>query len=222
MEPLDESLPKTPADPAPQPSGLTRRDFFGLTWRVLTAFTLGQAGCIGLRFLASRKAEGNFGEVMIAGLLGDFPPGTITPFEQARFFLVRFPDGGFLALNSTCTHLACIVGWDAARSRFSCPCHGSEFERDGSVINPPAPRPLDRFEVVIEGDRVKVDTRQTLRRASTGPEDVVYAPEQPDRTAVDEGPALDTTAGPSPRSGPPTAPAGLPTPDPAGVEPSGL
>jgi len=158
---------------------MTRRDFFGLTWRVLTAFTVGQAACIGLRFLASREAEGSFGEALIAGLSGDLPLGTITPFEQARFFLIRFEDGGFLALSSTCPHLACVVGWDAARSRFTCPCHGSEFERDGGVLNPPAPRPLDRFAVLIENDRVKVDTRAVLRRTSVTPEDLVYASETP-------------------------------------------
>jgi len=173
---------------------MTRRDFFGLTWRVLTAFTVGQAACIGLRFLASRKAEGSFGEVLIAGLSGDFPLGTITPFEQARFFLIRFADGGFLALSSTCPHLACVVGWDATRSRFACPCHGSEFERDGSVLNPPAPRPLDRFAVQIEKDRVKVDTRQALRRTSVAPEDLVYAPAAP-APANDAAPAtFDSTA----------------------------
>ncbi|MBP8972261.1 MAG: Rieske (2Fe-2S) protein [Anaerolineae bacterium] len=167
--------------PVQEEVSLTRRDFFGLAWRVLTAFAAGQAACLGLRFLASRPVEGNFGAVITLGLLTDFPPGTITPFDQARLFLLRFEDGGFLALHSKCPHLACVVSWDAARARFSCPCHGSEFERNGAVINPPAPRPLDRFPVLIEGDRLKVDTRQALRRTTTGPEDLVYAPATPEK-----------------------------------------
>ncbi len=178
---------------------MTRRDFFGLSWRVLTAFAASQAACIGLRFLSSRKAEGTFGKVMIAGLLSDFPVGTITPFDQDRFFLVRFEDGGFLALHTRCPHLACVVGWDAARERFACPCHGSEFERDGRVLNPPAPRPLDRFLVIIEGDRVKVDTRQAINRTETGPEDLVYAPEAPAVTPDETPPAeVPPTATPTP------------------------
>ena len=166
--------------PGQEEAGLTRRDFFGLSWRVLTAFAAGQAACLGLRFLASRPVEGEVGAVITLGLVGDFPLGTITPFDQARLFLLRFEDGGFLALHTRCPHLACVVSWDAARGRFSCPCHGSEFERDGKVINPPAPRPLDRFAVLIEGDRVKVDTRQALRRTTTGPDDLVYAPARPE------------------------------------------
>lgn len=196
MEYLDPTTGLSAEPPAEQESGLTRRDFFGLSWRVLTAFAAGQVACIGLRFLASRQAEGTVGEVVIAGLLGDFPLGTITPFEQARFFLIRFEDGGFLALHSKCPHLACVVGWDAAQNRFSCPCHGSEFERDGTVLNPPAPRPLDRFEVIIDGDRVNVDTRRAISRTETDASDLVYAPEAPQVTPTEVPPTPIVTPTP--------------------------
>jgi cytochrome b6-f complex iron-sulfur subunit len=68
------------------------------------------------------------------------------------------PDGGFLALYRKCTHLGCAVPWNPAEGRFVCPCHASAFETDGQVINPPAPRPLDRFVVTIVDGMVKVDT----------------------------------------------------------------
>lgn len=164
---------------------LTRRDFFGLSWRVLTAFAAGQTACIGLRFLSSREAESQVGKIVTAGLVSDFPVGTITPFEQARFFLIRFEDGAFLALNSKCPHLACIVGWNADLRRFSCPCHGSEFERDGRVINPPAPRPLDRFEVSFDGTRVVVDTAKPIRRTQVSTDELAYPPELPEPTPED-------------------------------------
>jgi len=214
MEPLDSFQAESVNEPeATETAGVTRRDFFGLTWRVLTAFAAGQAACIGLRFIASRKVEGDFGEVITVGVPADFPPGTITPFDQARFFLIRFEDGGFLALSTTCPHLACVVGWDNARSIFSCPCHGSEFERDGSVVNPPAPRPLDRFAVLIEDDRVKVDTREALRRTVTTPEDLVYAPEPANgevtpAAPLDQTPSAESTASPTvPPLADPTEPA---------------
>ena len=186
MEQVDPAVAQLSAEqPDQEQAGLTRRDFFGLSWRVLTAFAAGQAACLGLRFLASRKVDGNIGEVLTVGLLTDFPLGTITPFDQARFFLLRFEDGGFLALHTRCPHLACVVSWDASRSRFSCPCHGSEFERDGTVINPPAPRPLDRFAVLIEGDRVKIDTRQVIQRTRTEAGDLVYAPQAPEMSLTE-------------------------------------
>jgi hypothetical protein len=56
-------------------------------------FTGGAIDSTKLRFLASRKAEGSFGEIVTAGLVADFPPMTITPFDTERFFLVRFENG---------------------------------------------------------------------------------------------------------------------------------
>jgi cytochrome b6-f complex iron-sulfur subunit len=157
---------------------LPRRDFLGLSWRIIAAVAAGQGTCMGLRFLASRKAEGNFGQVVTVGVASDFPPGTVTPFDTDRFLLIRFEDGGFLALSTRCTHLACTVTWIEQRQRFICPCHGSEFRRDGAVLNPPAPRPLDRFPVTVEADgRVKVDTRTRIQRTEVKADELVYAPE---------------------------------------------
>lgn len=196
---------------------MSRRDFMSLSWRILGAAVLGQAAYAGLRFLSSREAEGTFGGVVIAGVLNDFPPGTVTPFEKERFFLVRFEDGGFLALYAKCTHLACIVAWDETRERFICPCHGSEFELAGSVVNPPAPRPLDRFSVSIEEDLVKVDTGAIIQRSTTGPGDLIYAPFTPELTP-DDAPAGTPTPDSTPAS---TAPAdnATPAPPPDGIVP---
>jgi cytochrome b6-f complex iron-sulfur subunit len=158
-------------------TAVSRRDFIGLSWRVVTAFAAGEAAYFGLRFLASRKAEGDFGEIVTAGIVEDFPLGTITPFDTQHFFLVHFEDGGFLALHTKCTHLACAVTWNERAGRFVCPCHGSEFDRHGDVINPPAPTPLDRFSVEIDDEgRVKVDTRTPITRESIGEEVIVYPP----------------------------------------------
>jgi cytochrome b6-f complex iron-sulfur subunit len=168
---------------------VSRRDFLGLSWRVVTAFAAGQAACFGLRFLASRKAEGVFGEIVTAGIVEDFPLGTITPFDAQHFFLVRFEDGGFLALHTKCTHLACAVMWHERSGRFICPCHGSEFDQHGDVINPPAPRPLDRFPMEVDGDgRVTVDTRKPITRDSVSEEVIVYPPPEPEPPPIEFDP----------------------------------
>ena len=63
------------------------------------------------------------------------------------------------ALQAECTHLGCLVGpWNPLSQRFVCPCHGSEYKRDGSVARGPAPKPLklakvgtdDKGQVVLE------------------------------------------------------------------------
>jgi glycine/D-amino acid oxidase-like deaminating enzyme/nitrite reductase/ring-hydroxylating ferredoxin subunit len=46
--------------------------------------------------------------------------------------------------SAVCPHLGCIVAWNPAASTWDCPCHGSRFDKFGSVFNGPSPRNLDR------------------------------------------------------------------------------
>ena len=48
------------------------------------------------------------------------------------------------------------VPWEAPQNQFVCPCHASAFDARGDVLNPPAPRALDLFPVIIEAGLVKV------------------------------------------------------------------
>jgi len=56
----------------------------------------------------------------------------------------RDDDGRLQAVSARCTHLGCQVAWNAAERTWDCPCHGSRFRPDGSVIEGPATRPLPR------------------------------------------------------------------------------
>jgi len=50
-------------------------------------------------------------------------------------------------LNAVCTHLGCVVPWVPSANKFQCPCHGSQYATDGSVIRGPAPLPLELTHV---------------------------------------------------------------------------
>lgn len=65
--------------------------------------------------------------------------------SAAAVYLLALPDGGLAALSPICTHLGCTV--DVSGSRLVCPCHGSTYARDGSVLRGPAERPLRRYPV---------------------------------------------------------------------------
>jgi glycine/D-amino acid oxidase-like deaminating enzyme/nitrite reductase/ring-hydroxylating ferredoxin subunit len=56
----------------------------------------------------------------------------------------RDDDGVLHAVSARCTHLGCIVGWNAAERSWDCPCHGSRFGVDGDVLQGPAVEPLGR------------------------------------------------------------------------------
>ena len=153
---------------------VTRRDFLKVVWGAAGALAMAQAGGVALSFLSPRAVEGQFGSVIEAGQVADFPAGSVTPFTSGRFYLVRMADGGFLALYRKCTHLGCAVPWDQAQGKFVCPCHASAFEMDGQVLNTPAPRPLDRFPVTIENGVVKVNTGEAIQRDHATADDLIY------------------------------------------------
>ncbi|MER8388853.1 FAD-dependent oxidoreductase [Mesorhizobium sp. M0166] len=54
----------------------------------------------------------------------------------------RDTEGALQAVSATCTHKGCTVTWNNADHTWDCPCHGSIFAADGSVIHGPARKPL--------------------------------------------------------------------------------
>jgi Rieske Fe-S protein len=51
-------------------------------------------------------------------------------------------DGTLHAFSAACTHKGCTLTWNNADRTWDCPCHGSIFAADGSVIHGPAVEPL--------------------------------------------------------------------------------
>jgi cytochrome b6-f complex iron-sulfur subunit len=156
------------------PSSLSRRDFLKLTWAFFGGVVAVETAGVFLAYLQPRLAEGEFGSVITAGLVDDFPANSVTHIPNGRFYIVRIGDGGFLAVYHRCTHLGCTVPWDATAQKFVCPCHNSQFDQQGTVENPPAPRPLDLFALTIENGEVKVDTGDIIQRQTYDMAQVIY------------------------------------------------
>lgn len=146
-----------------------RREFLSKIWKVLGLVALVELAFFTVSMLRpGRKNKKNSSSLLkTIGSVEDFPKNSVTPDRVNKFFLVRADDGGFLALSLTCSHLGCSVIWDQAKNQFLCPCHSSAFDKSGSVINSPAPRPLDYFPVIIEAGKVKIDLGQKTNRKNS-------------------------------------------------------
>ncbi len=125
---------------------VTRREFLNVAWMASLGFMTLSIGGMAYFFAIPRFKEGEFG--------GDFPAGTVSELPDTSGGPGNFPSGkfwlsnteeGVTALYKVCTHLGCLYAWRDQEGKFVCPCHGSEFERDGSYIKGPAPRSLDSF-----------------------------------------------------------------------------
>jgi len=56
--------------------------------------------------------------------------------------MYRDESGTVHCVSALCTHLGCVVGFNDAEKAWECPCHGSRFAPDGTVLEGPANRPL--------------------------------------------------------------------------------
>jgi cytochrome b6-f complex iron-sulfur subunit len=153
---------------------ISRRDFVKLSWGALASLVSLEVGGLALAYMQPRLVEGEFGSVITAGLVDDFPPGSVTHIPAGRFYLSRMADGGFLAIYQRCTHLGCNVPWGQEANAFVCPCHNSQFTAEGALVSPPAPRPLDLFPIMIEEGEVNVDTGKPVTRQAYDLSQAVY------------------------------------------------
>lgn len=143
-----------------------RRGFLNLTWKVLAAGLVVEAGWTTYDVLVPRTAEG-FGGTVQAGTESGFPEGLVRYFASGRFYVTRV-EGDLLALYQKCPHLGCRVPFCESSGRFECPCHGSIFNLKGEYVAGPAPRGMDMFPVRIEGGEVLVDTGTVVEGPAKG------------------------------------------------------
>lgn len=70
--------------------------------------------------------------------------GKIVRVNGERLAVYRDELDALHAVSPVCTHLGCMVRFNTTEKTWDCPCHGSRFRVDGSVVNGPAVRPLER------------------------------------------------------------------------------
>lgn len=79
--------------------------------------------------------------------------GAIVEKDQSKIAAYRNKAGKLTLVSAVCPHLKCLVNWNNAEKTWDCPCHGSRFKPDGTVLEGPAYHSLHK--ITIEGNHVK-------------------------------------------------------------------
>ena len=84
--------------------------------------------------------------------------------KQFNAWIVRDEESIF-ALSTVCTHLGCTPNWLGTSKKFKCPCHGSGFKMTGINFEGPAPRPLERYRIVLaDNGEIIIDKTQKYQQ----------------------------------------------------------
>lgn len=63
-------------------------------------------------------------------------------------------DGELIVLQNVCTHRKCQTDWNQNEQTWDCPCHGSKYNSDGSLLRGPAKNPLSRLDYAVEDGQI--------------------------------------------------------------------
>ena len=84
------------------------------------------------------------------------PVGSGVILENANYVVTQPSKGKYKAFSKICTHQGCPVA-SVANGVIHCNCHGSEYSiKDGSVTNPPAPKPLAEAKTAVFEGKIYV------------------------------------------------------------------
>jgi glycine/D-amino acid oxidase-like deaminating enzyme/nitrite reductase/ring-hydroxylating ferredoxin subunit len=115
-----------------------------LTWKTSAPKFVTENAKVGSWFIGDRLRPRDGREDLDSLQPGD---GTIARIGGRHLAVYRDEEGQLHALSARCTHLGCIVGWNRADRTWECPCHGSRFGADGTLLQGPATHPLPQRDI---------------------------------------------------------------------------
>lgn len=116
------------------------------------------AGCAGVPYVTPAEVGGRL-LVPTAALEDGGGVFVAVRGSDRPVFLHRTDEGELVALLARCTHRGCQP--EPVADRMVCPCHGSEYDLEGNVLQGPADRPLTRYEATTEGENAVIWIRGT-------------------------------------------------------------
>ena len=115
---------------------------------------------------AASGAAGTWVRLAAASELTDLPKKFTVSAEKIEGFMKQkvaadvyvYKKGDTaVAMSNTCQHLGCPVAYTDSDQKFHCPCHGGVYDKEGTNIGGPPPRPLARYRAKIENGDVMIE-----------------------------------------------------------------
>jgi cytochrome b6-f complex iron-sulfur subunit len=192
IEPVRATPPAVYVPPDPETLGVTRRQFLNRSIVGFMVMSISGFGAAVVAFLWP-STTGGFGAQITVGPVEDVrariqDADGFLYVPEGRAWVTEYPasalgkaataypsalqpilEAGFTALWQTCPHLGCRVPNCVTSQWFECPCHGSQYNRNGEKKGGPAPRGMDRFpgSVSPAGDLV-INTGQIIQGPPIG------------------------------------------------------
>jgi cytochrome b6-f complex iron-sulfur subunit len=111
-------------------NAISRKKFLVLSARYGAAVAGIVAGISIIRIIVPKRKAAN--RLIAAGHYADFPFNDFTLLKEHGLFIFRDHEG-LRAVSAVCTHLGCII--EKSVAGFICPCHGSTYNKNGSVLS---------------------------------------------------------------------------------------
>lgn len=161
---MDNSLPL-------EAPSLSRRQFLNFLSGATVAATAGAALYpVSKFFVPTAEATGVGGTILAKDILGNKipatqilaePPGSralVAGLAGDPTYLIVREDNTLdsIGIVDNCTHLGCTFPWNPMDQQFQCPCHGSRYAPDGTVVRGPAPLPLKIVQVAVVDNSILI------------------------------------------------------------------
>jgi Rieske Fe-S protein len=165
MQPPPDSI-----DPGPPRRGFLKQFATGVLSAVV-GIVPGLAGLLVVFDPVKRKQKSGAGEPLLVARIGSLPAdgvprrfqvladrvdawNTYRNIPVGAVYLRRTSDNKVTALNASCPHAGCSVGFSTEKGQFLCPCHDSFFSVEGQIAtaSSPSPRALDALDVEVRND----------------------------------------------------------------------
>jgi Rieske Fe-S protein len=111
-----------------------------------------------MRYIIPTEVAESTSRSVVAAKVGEIKrnSGKIFKFGSKPALLVHTADDEWKAFTAVCTHLNCTVQYREDLHQIWCACHNGTFDLQGRNVSGPPPRPLDSFEVHVQGEDIIV------------------------------------------------------------------